>query len=160
MCRRCEGCTADKCGATGCSSCPVTALGKLVPIGNLAMSGAAPAAAFACRQPSNSQPLPFLGRASLPDTAVYPASEFGGCGGSQYVAVGDYMVRVPLGRGAGRRHESGGQAATRRSWLGLPCSLQCSLQRNPCVPRCRRPPCPPLCAAQLLGHQQRNEHRL
>ncbi|PSC67919.1 transmembrane 115 [Micractinium conductrix] len=86
-CQRCEGCPAGRCSATGCSSCTIAGLTKRVAVpGRLNAAGKQ---VYACR--GAAQPVAFAGRgasASLPDTALWPVSEFQGCGPN----AGEYKI--------------------------------------------------------------------
>lgn len=86
-CQRCEGCPFSACTATGCSTCTGTLNTRVeVP----AVLNAAGQKVFACRD-SSRQPKAFKGITTFPvteRTALWPASEFGGCGGN---GVAEYM---------------------------------------------------------------------
>lgn len=78
LCQRCEGCPPAQCSGSGCTSCPVLGLGMRAVLAEY--KNATGGAVYACR--NSSLPQAFRGRGSpgLPDTALWPVSEFGGCG--------------------------------------------------------------------------------
>ncbi|KAL4434370.1 hypothetical protein ABPG75_000811 [Micractinium tetrahymenae] len=104
LCQRCEGCPAASCGLAGCTACPALGLRQRVALAGVKSSSGGQV--FACR--NGTQPEAFRGRGApgLPDSALWPAAEFSGCGPD----VGDFMFDW---RGGNKEH-----ALTLSAWFG------------------------------------------